>query len=156
LVRRLVPRDTLDDDHVTRTTEDGREIASGHRTALEVVRTDVREDLRADRFGGRLVDSSVEQEDRDPGIVGLEDRWHQLLGSGRREQDGIHSLLNQILDDLVLAFDVCFTIGGQRHQMNALGLCFANRGRFHRRPKRRVERLGHKGDGQGLVLCRRP
>ncbi len=102
-------------------------IASGHRTALEVVRSDVGEDLRTDRLRGRLVDPGVEQQHRDPGVVGLADRRHQLLGTRRREQNGVHPLLDQILDDLVLALDIGLAIGGERHQVDALGVGFAAR-----------------------------
>ena len=45
-----------------------------------------------------VVDAGVEDQHRNPGIVGLANGGHQLLGPRGREQDGINPLLDEILD----------------------------------------------------------
>lgn len=86
---------------------------------LEVVRSDIGQDLRPRGFSGSLVDPGVDEQDGNTGVVGFADGRHQFFRTRGCEQNGVDILLDQILDDLVLPFDIGLTVCRQRHQTDS-------------------------------------
>jgi len=155
LIRGFVPRNSLDHGHIAAATKLGGKISTRHHAALEIVRSNIGDRAGTHRIRGFPVDPCIHQEHRDTGLVGFENRRHQLLGSGWREEDRVHPLLDEILDDLVLALDVGLAFGRKRDEVHTLTSRLGFGALLHFRPEWRIQRFWNKGHDQCLVLRRR-
>ncbi len=150
----LMAGDALEDGYPADSAQFFDDALAGDAAAVKIVGADEGGHFSTGLGQGRRIHARIQDQHRDAGPVGLENRRNHLARTGGGEADRRDLALNEILDDLHLLFDIqlAFSRLDDERQLQALSRLFGPKLHIHEEGV--VEGLHDQGHRRGgLVLA---